>query len=785
MKFVTALLVVFSVVGPLFPQKTVKEEVAVNWWLFPVIAVDSSGDPVVDLIPEELTVRVNRSPVEAFTLYRRDVGVSEPEAVREERPPVRKRRILFFIFDTAFSSRTNLEKSKAVAVNIIRTSEIASLFVVMVIDPLNGLMHLEGPISDRAETIEVIEKKVNWSRYAKSIETIMKLWSHGQIAEGRNPKYTASGGSSEQDFRLEELAHALKNANHRYLKSFENLYHGLNSLKDHKLVYLFTQGISLFAQKVVRYSGGEYRHYIRKAAKFLGQSGALLFIINPAGATESYLALTSGEDSLRYFASESGGKYLEGVSENVAERIRIMNRAFYEIAFRDSGLGEEEFEIEIRCSRPGVVIHTLTHVARSKPFARLDTVEKEYAVVNLLSANPLYEPSLAVQDARMAETVERSGEIVCRVRVPENWREHELELYKGTLDTVTSKIDLEKTVITAHGKWLKIVFPDRENLRSGFLLVSPEAGAGLIRKFHAFLPAEPEAEPEIRPLSDDFVFNEAMPQILRGAADYCDRLKEAALHYVCEEKVVETFDLLAGGDDVSDISFYEDRASTQDMLDRNRRHRRLEVKKVNKFTFDYQLILNRGRIEETRKLLSDSEKKGRHTMLADRVQSFLAARPVFAPLTLLERSRQRRYEFHFIEYDTLRGRRFAVVEALPRQGADAQFVYGKIWIDTVDFSVARIEVNPVSIGRYSQLLHLARLMQARLFLSLEIEFDMNHRGIRFPTRILLSERYKGGPVILRARGQKGWERNQTEYSYKKYRFFTVDAEVLTPNILDS
>ena len=101
-----------------------------------------------------------------------------------------------------------------------------------------------------------------------------------------------------------------------------------------------------------------------------------------------------------------------------------------------------------------------------------------------------------------------------------------------------------------------------------------------------------------------------------------------------------------------------------------------------------------------------------------------------------------------------------MVEAMPKNQGDSQFVFGQVWLDAQDHTIRKIVVNPRSIGQYEQLHRLARSLSAKLFLTMEIEFDQVYQGMNFPTRITLSEKYKGGPVIARARGSKGWERNR-------------------------
>jgi hypothetical protein len=72
---------------------------------------------------------------------------------------------------------------------------------------------------------------------------------------------------------------------------------------------------------------------------------------------------------------------------------------------------------------------------------------------------------------------------------------------------------------------------------------------------------------------------------------------------------------------------------------------------------------------------------------------------------------------------------------------------------------------------------LAKELRTRLHLSLEIDFDHQQKGIRFPTKVSFLEKYKGGRIINRNQGPKGWERTRTEFFYSDYRFFDVQTDV--------
>jgi len=274
--------------------------------------------------------------------------------------------------------------------------------------------------------------------------------------------------------------------------------------------------------------------------------------------------------------------------------------------------------------------------------------------------------------------------------------------------------------------------------------------AALFEKLEIEKTDAPVAEkiPEAR--ADEFKYDAEMTVILDGAAGYCEKLRQAAFHYFCTEKVVETNGWI---------------------------HYDRKYNRVGKFTFDYQLLKKKNEIQEQRKLISKKKKhENEESALATLKAFFLAEKAVFAPIDMFARERQMFYEYRFIAHEKLKGVRCAVIEVLPRSREGARYVSGQAWIDTADHSVLKIKVNPRSVVGYEKLQAIARNLTAKLFLTLEISFEQVHAGLRFPDAIVIREMYKGGQVIARL-GPQGWERNRTEYYYKDYRFFEVGVQV--------
>jgi hypothetical protein len=271
------------------------------------------------------------------------------------------------------------------------------------------------------------------------------------------------------------------------------------------------------------------------------------------------------------------------------------------------------------------------------------------------------------------------------------------------------------------------------------------------------------------------VDGDGLPGILQGVADYCERLKQSAFHFYCREKILETRQpLTAAEKDDPNISYNAMRLGTVRTMDEMRTKVYTQVKH---YLFGYRLIKRGGVIDEERDYISSQDNVAVTRDQVIKTNAFFSEKAIFAPITLLDRSRQDQYDYRLIKDDDLQGRRAAVITAVPKKGVETAAVYGKIWIDRDDYSVLRIEADPASLRGYKDLKALAKKLRTKLYLSLETEFALLRDGIRFPTKVSMLEKYKGGRLISDFRGSQGWERTRTEFSYDDYQFFSVQTDV--------
>jgi VWFA-related protein len=788
---------------PLFSQQEhekIVEEVSVNWWQVPVFAVDKDGSPVSDLQPGDIQVRLNGREIPAFTLFKRSFTVTKQgkDRARPQQLPIKKNKVLFLLFDQVLSSETSTRDAKVIAKKIIKDAEEDTRFVVMTIDAFSGLLYIgEGSADNKDYLLNMIERKVKRKRNKRYIPL--------------EDFVSGSGGYEPDDmpFFFESVGKWVKRKNMGFFSAFETLCLFLNSIEDNKFIYLFSEGLSsTIIQKSSRNVGGEqgpYYHYFKNAANSLSRSGAMIFIINSTGMLQ-YSTLTSslsGKDTLHLLATESGGTYLEGTHEKIVERLENMHRAYYEISFPDIPLLKGTIrKVSITPKRKGIKIHSLRTLEKRKHYIQMNSLEKEILVLNLVTQpdNSLIRSTISAYNARVDKTKKDKKGVTYTIKLPPGYLQQQIDLYKVWLavnDQGLARLEkMEKESLYPRKDRVKIQFqltPGTKDKKQEqekkeiegetetyFVLVNrgPEPARACVHGMELYeedpeLIAEEKKKLAKEQKKGEIISKEEMAGILQGAAHYCQKLKQSAFHFYCREKVLETRKTINDSVERGRISYLRRRVINRTPEEIYR----MGYTQVKNYVFGYRLIKQGDRIIEERDWISsgDNVKVKRDQVV--KTNAFFSEKAVFAPITILDPTRQDRYNFQFIRFDERNGRPAAVIEALPKNPAETAAIYGTLWIDKEDFSILKIKANPQSIKSYKLLKDLALKLRTRLHLSLEIDFDRQQKGIRFPTKISFLEKYKGGRIISTNRAPNGWERTRTRFVYSDYRFFSVQTDV--------
>jgi hypothetical protein len=110
----------------------------------------------------------------------------------------------------------------------------------------------------------------------------------------------------------------------------------------------------------------------------------VLYTINPKRGDDIGDDEASGEMSLRYLASESGGKYFAGSKpKKIIERVKKTTAAYYEVFFTVIPDMGNDMSVHVECKRKGVRVHSLIHSERNKPYVRMEPVQKKVFALNV------------------------------------------------------------------------------------------------------------------------------------------------------------------------------------------------------------------------------------------------------------------------------------------------------------------------------------------------------------------------------------------------------------------
>jgi len=244
-----------------------------------------------------------------------------------------------------------------------------------------------------------------------------------------------------------------------------------------------------------------------------------------------------------------------------------------------------------------------------------------------------------------------------------------------------------------------------------------------------------------------------LAQILQKTADYCRRLEGALLDFVCIEEVKETLHYEVFENDRDFGSF-----------------RIINRADENTSLYEYQLIRNADKTEETRTLIEKDGKKRREKATGVGTLRFRFENIIYGPVDLLNRAHQPYFKYALVGEESNPEGKTVIIEAVPDPSETEYCPFGKIWVRESDFAILKIEYNQLSIKTlYAENQDHKREKGESQF-ELTSEFGVEKNGIRFPSRLVFQE------VKVDRSGTKD-VRSRAEITYRDYRFFTVTVDV--------
>lgn len=257
------------------------------------------------------------------------------------------------------------------------------------------------------------------------------------------------------------------------------------------------------------------------------------------------------------------------------------------------------------------------------------------------------------------------------------------------------------------------------------------------------------------PLGETSYNQHKLQEILKKSANYCHKVENSALFFVCQENIKEII--------------YQLR-SEYDQFVRRFGAKYNPLGEINTFVYDYQLIKKGTQIKESRRLIEENGEKKDEKNAPLKTKRFYSLKSVFGPVGLLGPEHQGFYDYKFIKEEKVLGRKAYVLEALPKKKSEESPNYGKLWVDKEDFSILKIEMEQESLAGFEDLKKEAETLRMVPTFSTIHYYGIEKNGIRFPSKTSFQEEYK----VL---GGGSFRRSKTEVDYSRYRFFTVDVEV--------
>ena len=265
--------------------------------------------------------------------------------------------------------------------------------------------------------------------------------------------------------------------------------------------------------------------------------------------------------------------------------------------------------------------------------------------------------------------------------------------------------------------------------------------------------------------------------ILEKCAEYCDKLKGAALEYICEETIRDIFYNLTTQQEMEKSSVVLAFVSGAGSVSRlgisrmpfpnpNRTER-------NEYVCDYLLVKKTEGIEDRRIILKENGRKlpDRKKLLEEKRLSTLL--PYLAPVRLAGRDRQQLFDYRLLDVEKVKGKDAYLIEGIPKTGDAAGVEYARIWADKKTFRVLKIEITGAPFEGYESVLRELIQYNIRAKFITTYAYYVDKKGLAFPSGVTIRVNYPYPGIEPET---YNIEKIRTDIKYDKYKFFTVEAD---------
>ncbi len=481
-------------------QDPITHSVSVDLMLVPVFAVGADGNPVFDLQKDDFELYANGSPVTITQFVRFDfnTGTRRPNA---NATAVKPTRAVFIIIDSVFNSFFGFQRSKKIARKIIENSSPDDIFIILENRAGGGLRHLAGPDVDRRTILRQINSIKLPSAKRDASPYLTREWNPD--ADRADPAFSNATmeNISNKARHLEKQAY--QNQVLHFSRFLEKLKYALKTITRPKMVYLISEGISNAAfrdlqepetvkkygknysallkdEKRVNESKEFYEHRLfvamQEVVKAMNAGGSVLYTINPGKTNRDEDA--AGSMSMKFMAYESGGRYIAGKdTDKIIEKVKKTTSAYYELAFNPPpGIGDNVM-IQLKCKRKGIQLNTFKSTERSKPYHRMDAVEKKLFALNMVTGGSwsrLLGKVIRIKFKKLRdENFGGQKTTMIEIQLPEQMKHRQLDLFAIQVNPKANRVNIEMTSRKVKDR-ANLIIKKKDDTEEFFVLIEPD-----------------------------------------------------------------------------------------------------------------------------------------------------------------------------------------------------------------------------------------------------------------------------------------------------------------------
>ncbi len=273
-----------------------------------------------------------------------------------------------------------------------------------------------------------------------------------------------------------------------------------------------------------------------------------------------------------------------------------------------------------------------------------------------------------------------------------------------------------------------------------------------------------------------------LAEILERTAAYCEQVKGMAFNFFCTEKIEEvTYSFKRRyvrkttgtvTDPTSGRAVSAEAMGNEPILE-------LENRRIatHSLVYDYQMVKADETIIEQRRLLEENGQKKDEADTRLKTARMQSKYLVFGPVGFLSRSWQKDFSYSILGREQLEGREAVVIRAVPRSERKDNYNFGRIWVDSGDFSIRKIEWEPASLKNLQDEL-TSSIGDLRRRVTWTVAYGVEKNGVRFPSRQVMEE------IYITPSG-KETPKYRAVFDYGEYKFFTVGVNVSEEKIIKS